>query len=56
MAEYRSIVIVKPDAYNNTGAILDDLTVNGFSLCRARMLAITKSIAESIGSSDNLSG
>lgn len=51
----RSIAIVKNDAYNNTGEILDYLTSNGFSLCRARMLLVTKSIAEAIGSSDKLS-
>ncbi len=48
-------MIVKPDAYYCTGEILDSLMSNGFSLCRARMLLLNKSVADSIGSLDNLS-
>ncbi|KAJ3383524.1 Nucleoside diphosphate kinase 7 [Entophlyctis sp. JEL0112] len=43
-----ALVIIKPDAIEKAGEIIDALVSNNFVLCKLRMLSVTRSLAEEL--------
>ncbi|KAI9349141.1 nucleoside diphosphate kinase [Obelidium mucronatum] len=43
-----ALVIIKPDAINNAGEILDTLISQGFVICKLRMLKLSRKLAEEV--------
>ncbi|TPX60702.1 nucleoside-diphosphate kinase [Powellomyces hirtus] len=44
----RTLMVIKPNAFREAGEILDDVQKRGFTLCRLRMLQISRQNADSI--------
>jgi hypothetical protein len=51
----RTLCIVKPDAYEQTGKVLDTIVKNGFSVARLRMVRLSPQQAAQVGCSITLS-
>jgi nucleoside-diphosphate kinase len=44
--KYRTLALIKPDAYNHIGKILDAIYKNGFTINRMKMLKMTVEMAQ----------